>query len=89
MGYWKEKERYEQEIEKHKYPLFNNKPLKNCTWCGSFFSIKGGVLKVFKCQGTLLHFLEGSYTCEKCCEKCKKCGKYFCPKHIDKHKCKV
>ena len=25
--------------------------------------------------------------CEECAKKCKKCGKYFCPEHLKKHKC--
>ena len=24
--------------------------------------------------------------CKECSKKCKRCGKHFCPKHIDKHK---
>ncbi len=33
-------------------------------------------------------FLAGYRLCKDCSNKCKKCGKYFCSKHINNHKCK-
>lgn len=74
------------EEENSKYPFFNG-PVKNCTWCGTPFKIKGSLVEYFKCKGSILGH-KGLFLCEKCAKRCKGCGKYFCPKHLEKHKCK-
>jgi len=57
---------------------------KTCDYCGRMIN-KGD--KAGMCQATHWDFKEG-YVCSKCMKVCKKCNKIFCPKHINKHKCK-
>ena len=98
MGYWDEKRKYEKERiqgqsdkEKAKAGLspvqIGNQTIwiqKRCSWCGKKVKNKE---KDFICQGSHI-FSKGKYLCKGCAKKCKKCGKYFCPKHINNHKCK-
>ena len=66
MGYYKEKQEYEGNIE--------------CNYCGVIFLGGGG-----RCQS--LHWVQGDRLCPECARKCAKCGKIYCPKHINNHKC--
>jgi len=34
------------------------------------------------------NFWCGKPLCKECTKKCKRCGKYYCPKHIKTHNCK-
>ncbi len=91
MGYWKEKMRYEQVAAKNKvqavHPLqYSDATILNCTWCGSPYKVDKKIMKRIICQGFHLSMI-GRIICEQCAEKCEGCEKYFCPKHINKHKC--
>lgn len=57
----------------------------NCTWCG--ISLKDSYDYII-CQKRHPFASKGLFLCKDCAKKCKTCGKYFCPKHIDNHKCK-
>lgn len=82
MGYWDEKRDYEEV-----------KSIENCcTFCGKRTKI------VASCQHTSFLGSCGKYydfdeftlvnkLCKTCARRCKDCKKYFCPKHIEKHKC--
>ena len=88
MGYWKEKQRYEKnKIKMSNGDKFTYGLVLNCTWCGFPLKLKESIVKYVKCQsGPLLHG-KGFLICQSCAKQCKNCGKYFCPKHISKHKC--
>lgn len=80
-----------------------NKPeITTCDYCGRKIKAdelkgycnwqKGGFFKKF-CRGKP-SLLNGYYIgikrkelCNKCARECKKCGKIFCPEHIDTHNC--
>ena len=61
----------------------------NCLWCGAplKFDKKNNRYKWINCQGKLHWLRKGIILCEKCAKRCKKCGRNYCPKHIEKHKC--
>ncbi|MFH1310783.1 MAG: hypothetical protein ABIH65_00050 [Nanoarchaeota archaeon] len=86
MGYWEEKKKYEE--AKVSRPQTLQGALVNCTFCGKHLPMKNGSLEFFRCQNTFHLFGKGMFICKDCATKCKKCGKYFCPKHINNHKCK-
>ena len=63
-----------------------------CTNCG-----RKGIKVYAKCQYSGMlgkRCISGSNAwvitnlCRDCAKKCEGCGKHFCPKHINKHKCK-
>lgn len=95
MGYWEEKKKYE-ELKNESIKNANMLPraplglIANCTWCGSSlkFDKENNRYKWTNCQGLHLTW-KGKILCEECAKKCKKCGQYFCPKHINNHKCIV
>lgn len=84
MGYWKEKQKYEESKTKRRMITEYSVPkLNNCTWCGA--TLKDHYAYII-CQKH--HFLNlRRCLCEKCAKKCPKCDKFFCPKHIKNHKC--
>ena len=100
MGYWKEKAKYQEQVINNLRSGSNivaNLPDEiTCQWCGRVIKYKERII----CQGNhTLHLftlligrltekLTGRIICKKCAAKCKKCRRYYCPKHIDDHKCK-
>ena len=90
MGYWNEKKKYEE--EKNQANLSIPKgfvAIVNCLWCGNLlnFDKKNNRYKWIVCQGKLHWFNKGLILCDSCAKKCKKCNRFFCPKHIEKHRC--
>lgn len=90
MGYWEEKAKYEKE----RLSLMNQVMQSwHCNHCGE--AVKK-LKAACSCSGALSfkHFLSGNlYTgkyelCSNCAKKCKDCGRYFCPKHINNHTCR-
>jgi hypothetical protein len=61
----------------------------NCTLCGKQFKLdkKENKYKWVNCQGNFHWAGKGLFICEQCAKKCKKCKRYYCPKHTKKHKC--
>ena len=83
MGYWEEKREYEEQKLLHTGCV-----ILNCTWCGAPLKLdkKNNRYKWINCQK--FHILtKGTILCEKCAKKCKKCKRYFCPNHINNHRC--
>jgi len=50
--------------------------LVGCDYCGKLENHS-------KCQKSFCNKI----LCKDCAKKCKKCGKFFCPKHINNHGC--
>lgn len=64
-----------------------NKQNENiCTHCGKQL-VQG---QIYFCSKTHWKYGRGFFRapfCNECAKKCNKCKKYFCIKHIEKHKC--
>jgi len=94
MGYYEEKKKYEISKQSVKKPLPAIQFTK-CGYCGKNLNCKDGIYESIKCQGkhgwfSIIPFkkLAKNFICQDCAKKCSKCGKYFCPEHINNHKCK-
>lgn len=66
--------------------------LLKCSYCGKGLDKNEVKAKCSSLMGlhsnqTFIHEFIGQILCKDCAKKCKKCGKYFCPKHINKHYC--
>jgi len=69
---------------------YNRKVTETCVNCGKFIDKPTAVCSRNKGMGGITHHCRTkgqSVLCEDCAKKCKICGKYFCPEHLENHKC--
>ena len=88
MGYWEEKEKYEETKKLAVHPINEFVAIINCSWCGAPLRLDKSSKRYiwFTCQE--FHFFRtGKFLCDKCAKKCAECGRHFCPKHIENHGC--
>ncbi|MDO8741388.1 MAG: hypothetical protein Q7J54_07525 [Candidatus Woesearchaeota archaeon] len=56
-----------------------------CGNCGKF--MKESFAICAEDQRKLMYDWQRTFLCKDCAKKCNKCGKYYCPTHLKKHKC--